>query len=184
MNGMQGNRYLLLGLLVLVLAGGLLYTMLRSPATENTSEMATTTDVMATTTTPSKPVVRPGGTVPSSVNSLVKIEYSGGICPNGKSCYSYKVITKDAIYYKNGVKVSTVNKTDVAKLALEIDKANWTAIRSKPHLGENCIKSLREEIIYTFYTKHGEEKVSNCVSEIDFTMPLFKLIPTILPTNQ
>lgn len=180
MNGMQGNRYLLLGLLVLVLAGGLLYTMFRSSSTQD-SETATTTDMSQSSTTTSGT----GGTKPTTVttpNSLVKIEYTGGTCPNGKSCYNYKVITKDAVYFKNGVKVSTVNKTDVTKLSLEIDKANWALIRSKPHVG-TCITTVREEIIYTFYTRHGEEKISDCATEIDFNLPLFKLIPTILPTN-
>lgn len=182
---MNGNRYLLLGLAVLLIAGGLAYSMLSKD-----KETTTGNDMMATTTASStdagtnKPttggVKKPTGSTAS--NYLVKLEYRGGVCNNNTTCYSYRVITKDAKYYKNGAFVSTVNSSDVKQLTFQMSIADYNLLRSKPFVG-TCPTNTRQEIVYTFYTSHGEERISNCSTEIDYSAPVFKLIPTILPTN-
>jgi hypothetical protein len=111
---------------------------------------------------------------------LVKIDYRGGVCPNGKTCMTTKVITKDSVYYKDGVKVSNVNKNDVAKLTIEMDRADWTTLRSKPKT-TGCDLVRVQEIVYSFYTKNGLQTISTCQHEFDITVPPFRTIATLLP---
>lgn len=142
-----------------------------------TSTVATSTNVVSTKPT-TKPVVVTAK--PTTANTLVKIDYRGGICPNGKTCMTTKVITKDAVYYKDGIKVSNINKNDVAKLTLEMERTDWIKLRSNPKT-TGCDLVRIQEIVYSFYTKNGLQVVSNCQHDFDITLPLFQTIATLLP---
>lgn len=142
----------------------------------NQNATSTATSTVSGDTT--KPAV---GTVkPSTSNSLVKIDYRGGTCPNGKICATTKVITKDAMYYKDGVKVSNVNKNDVAKIAAEIEKMDWVKLKSKVKT-TGCDLQRVQEIVYTFYTSKGLQVISNCQHDFDVTQTPFSTIAIMLP---
>lgn len=154
------------------------------------SSTASSTDATATTTATStgvttspkpsspKPVVQ--SAKPSSSNTLVKIDYRGGVCLNGKMCATTKVITKDAVYYKDGVKVSNINKNDVFRLSTEMERTDWTALKSKPKT-TGCDLQRVQEIVYTFYTSKGIQVISNCQHDFDVTQPPFRIIGVLLP---
>lgn len=178
----NGNRYLWLGLGALLIAGFLVYGMVKPNTSKEESGSTATTTV--STTTGSASTGKPSGSTATKpavqTNTLVKIEYRGGACLNGKTCYDYKTITKNAQYYKNGEFVTRVNAADVTRLIQEIEKADWKEILAQKYIGQ-CQTPTRQEITYTFYTSKGTQVISNCTTVIDFTHPLFKLIPIILP---
>ncbi len=147
-----------------------------------TTTVATSTATTSQTTTTTKPVVKPPvvTTKPSSTNTLVKIDYKGGICLNGKICATTKVITKDSVYYKDGVKVSNLNKNDVSRLSSEMERADWALLRSKPKT-TGCDLQRVQEITYTFYTSKGVQVISNCQYDFDVSLTPFKTIGILLP---
>lgn len=149
---------------------------------ENITTAVATSTATTSQTSITKPATKPSTVVtkPSSTNALVKIEYKGGFCLNGKICATTKVITKDSMYYKDGVKVSNVNKNDVAKLSSEMERIDWVALRSKPKT-TGCDPQRAQEITYTFYTSKGVQIISNCQYDFDVTQVPFKIIGILLP---
>lgn len=179
-------------ILSILLVGGALYGAFqfgRSTSTsvvENnqnaTTTIATSTATTSQTTTTTKPAIKPPVVTakPTSTNTLVKIDYKGGICLNGKICATTKVITKDSVYYKDGVKVSNLNKNDVSRLSSEMERADWTFFRSKLKI-TGCDRERVQEITYTFYTSKGVQVISNCQYDFDVSLVPFKTIGILLP---
>lgn len=180
---MNTNIKVLLSVVLIALAlyGAFFFGRSAMPTSDNNMETATSTEATSTGVVSTKPtnsgVV---STKPTTSNTLVKIDYRGGVCPNGKTCMTSKVITKDSVYYKDGAMVSNINKNDVAKLTLEMERADWTKLRSKPKT-TGCDLVRTQEIVYSFYTKNGLQVVSNCQHDFDITLPLFQIIATLLP---
>lgn len=179
-------------ILSILLVGGALYGAFQFGRSANTTvvennqnattTVATSTATTSQTTTTTKPAPKPAvvTTKPSSTNTLVKIDYKGGVCLNGKMCATTKVITKDSVYYKDGVKVSNLNKNDVSKLSSEMERVDWAALRSKPKT-TGCDLQRVQEITYTFYTSKGVQVISNCQYDFDVSLVPFKTIGILLP---
>lgn len=184
---MNTNIKIILSVLLLVVALYGAYQFGQSvsvstPVDQNaTSTVATSTATSSISTKEMPTTVKPVSTVkPTTSNTLVKIDYRGGVCPNGKICATTKVITKDAVYYKDGVKVSNVNKNDVAKIKIEMEKMDWVQLKSKVKT-TGCDLERVQEIVYTFYTSKGLQAISNCQHDFDVTLPLFRTIAVMLP---
>jgi hypothetical protein len=150
---------------------------------ENLAPVATSTTATTTANAPTSPTVSQKPKVaprPTPGSALVQIKYYGGLCLNGKICSTTKMITKDAVYFKDGVRVSNVNKNDVAKITDSMNRVNWQTLRSKPKAG-GCDTTRVQEITYTFYTKNGVQSISNCQYDFDVTMDPFRTIAITLP---
>ena len=145
-----------------------------STAPITATSTATTTQTKANTT--KSPAI---STQTTTSNTLVSISYRGGSCPNGKLCSTTKTITKDAVYFKDGKRVSNINKNDVARIAQSANMVNWTTLRSKPKTGCDLIRT--QEITYSFYTNKGIQTISTCQYDFDITQDPFRTINTTLP---
>lgn len=187
------KRILIWGAVVIVVLAGISYFLSSRPVAAPIAPLETTstTSILNTTptsTAPSQPNVPPG-TKPVAVvmkpipSPLLKVTYTGGACPNGKTCVVEKVITASGLYYRDGLKQFQLNKTDTARLVKLIANTNFTVLRSKPFTG-TCPTSIGgQEISYSFYTTYGTQTISNCESEIDFTSPIFDLVRQLVPKS-
>ncbi len=141
--------------------------------------VGTSTPITATTTVPTRQTVKQPTTKPNSSNTLVQISYRGGSCPNGKLCSTIKTITKDAVYFKDGVRISNLNKNDIAKITTTMNTMNFATLRSKIKNGCDLVRT--QEITYMFYTDKGLQSISNCQYDFDITAEPFRTIAITLP---
>ena len=150
------------------------------PVSENTMATTTTSTSTEVTASTTKPViVKPTSIKPNSGNTLVQISYRGGSCPNGKLCSTIKTITKDAVYFKDGVRISNLNKNDVAKISQTMNTMDFATLRSKIKNGCDLVRT--QEITYMFYTNKGLQSISNCQYDFDITAEPFRTIGITLP---
>ena len=144
--------------------------------------LVTSTNVTSTSTTNTTPVKKATSkqsvkAVPGS--ALVQIKYYGGLCLNGKICSTTKMITKDAVYFKDDIRIANINKNDVAKIQKSMNAVNWQLLRSNPKAG--CDTTRVQEITYTFYTANGAQSISTCQHNFDITIDPFRTIAITLP---
>lgn len=170
--------------IALALYGAFIFGRTSSTSTLENTATATSTEIMststqATTTSLAKPVTKPVTTRLTNSNTLVQISYRGGSCPNGKLCSTIKTITKDAVYFKDGVRVANLNKNDIAKISQTMNTLNFTTLRSKIKNGCDIVRT--QEITYTFYTSKGLQSISNCQYDFDITSEPFRTIAITLP---
>ena len=144
-------------------------------------ETATTSLISTTSTKTAKTAKNQTPTVSASISPILKISYVGGVCPNGKICSSEQILTKTGIYYLDGVKKYPLNLPNTVNLNREIEKTDFNLLRKKMRVGTCPPTYGTQEITYNFYTSHGQEIISNCKVEIDFSWPLFKAVKSIVP---
>lgn len=89
------------------------------------------------------------------------------------------MITKDAVYFKDGVRIANINKNDVVKISTSMNAMNWQLLKSKPKAG--CDTMRVQEITYTFYTTGGAQSISTCQHDFDITLDPFRTIAVTLP---
>ncbi|MBI4020522.1 MAG: hypothetical protein HY367_04265 [Candidatus Aenigmarchaeota archaeon] len=114
---------------------------------------------------------------------LLRIEVIGGLCPYG-GCHSEIVMQKNGHYNHSAGNGFDYREGDLdaamaGELAALIEKADFDAIRSKGFTGLCPTAYDGAEATYTFYTSRGPESVDSCVSEIDYTSPLFSKLREI-----
>jgi len=113
--------------------------------------------------------------------SLLEIYSSGGLCPDG-ICNSKQVIYRGGEVRVNGKAVQVGYKFTsemINNLSTVIESTDFNALRSIPFRGTCPTAYDGQEVIYTFYTFHGPEKVSSCTTEIDYNSELFKAVENI-----
>ncbi len=173
---------------IIIVAAGLYGAYIFSTSTPNdvtvetgtgTSTIPTSATSTATSTTQTQTKKPASPTKVTTSNTLVSISYRGGSCPNGKLCSTTKTITKDAVYFKDGKRVSNINKNDVARIAQSANTVNWTTLRSKSKTGCDLLRT--QEITYTFYTNKGMQTISTCQYDFDITQDPFRTIAITLP---
>jgi len=155
-------------------------TTLQSGKTTSTSATSTTTSSSINTlikNTPYKPSVK---ATPGS--ALVQIKYYGGPCLSGKICSTTKMITKDAVYFEDGVRIANINKNDIVKISTSMNTMNWQLLKSKPKAGCDTIRV--QEITYTFYTTSGAQSISTCRHDFDISLEPFKTIQLLFPNKK
>lgn len=109
---------------------------------------------------------------------LVKEEWHGGRCPEGE-CRGVVVLGADGLWRGEStgeVLAAGVAAEDLARLGAEMDRADFGAIRSVPFAGECPTAFDGQEIIYTFFTAHGPERIATCETTIDPDHPLFRAL--------
>ena len=124
--------------------------------------------------------------VPSSADGrLVTVEAHGGHCREGE-CRRVFAIESDGLVHQLEPDEAEIHRVtdetiDVYRAALSV--TDFNAIRSRPFTGECPTAFDGMEVIYTFETPSGTERIASCEVEIDRQAPLFVAVDAILGAN-
>jgi hypothetical protein len=113
---------------------------------------------------------------------LVKVEATGGLCPAG-TCRSVIAIEADGLAHQiepveTQIHRATNDAIDAYRAELAV--TDFDAIRSRPFTGLCPIAFDGQELIFTFATSAGPERISSCEVEIDPEDPLFAAVNGML----
>ena len=116
---------------------------------------------------------------------LVTVEAHGGRCVEGE-CRTVFAIEADGLVQQIEPVESEVHRVadrtiDAYRAALGI--TDFDAIRSRPFTGECPTAFDGLEVVYTFETPAGPERISSCEVEIDRQAPIFVAVDAMLGTN-
>jgi hypothetical protein len=113
---------------------------------------------------------------------LVTVELRGGECavaPCGMTVF----LERDGRVHQAAKPPNELGTVPPARLA-EIDTAikltDFAAVRSRPFTGECPTAVDGQEIVYTFATPSGTERIASCEVDIDEGLPLFVAVATAL----
>ncbi|HEX5823984.1 MAG TPA: hypothetical protein VFY18_05920 [Candidatus Limnocylindrales bacterium] len=133
------------------------------------------------------PSVEPSGT-PSSqpASALVTIETRGGECPNGP-CGSVVAIEADGRVHQlrpTDLVIGQVPPDLLEALRIEIDRANFPLIESRPFTDTCPMAYDGQETIYVFNHLMGTawERIASCEVAIDPNHPLFAAVAAVMRT--
>ena len=124
--------------------------------------------------------------VPSPADGrLVTVEAHGGRCVEGE-CRRVFAIESDGLVHQLEPDEAEIHRVtdetiDVYRAALSV--TDFNAIRSKPFTGECPTAFDGMEVVYTFATPSGPERIASCEVEIDRQAPLFVAVDAILGAN-
>lgn len=117
---------------------------------------------------------------------LVTVETRGGECPDG-GCNRllnidadgrlHEVIPQDRV-------VGTVPPDVIDALRVEVEQADYLAIRSHPFTGECPTAVDGQEIVFTFHVTTGDREIASCEIAIDPADPLFVAVDAALAFEQ
>ena len=123
-------------------------------------------------------LVQPGG----GSGPLVTIESKGGRCPEGE-CRFLVAIERDGRVHRLAPDVGDMTQVEpriITAIEVAIASTDFDAIRSRPFTGECPTAFDGQELIYTFSTPSGEERIASCETEIDESHPLFVSVQAAL----
>ena len=115
---------------------------------------------------------------PSNV-VLVRVEASGGECPQGECANRWEILRDGRVISTDGA-VPDVAPEVLARIVLVVDATDWRAILARPFIGE-CPKNVDgQEFVYTFPKAGGDVVVASCTTRIDPGDEPFQSIRTAL----
>lgn len=130
-------------------------------------------------------------TLPSEPKLLISAAYRGGLCMYDTGphiCNGKRDILTDGTLteHANGkiVKTTTLSADEIATLANLVNSTDFTAVKAVPFTGTCPTAYDGGEALYTLVTTHGTEELTTCTVTIDFTLPLFQTLSTILEKYQ
>ena len=113
---------------------------------------------------------------------LVSVETRGGECPSG-TCDRllnieadgriHEVIPKDRV-------LGTAPPEVIDALRIEVEQADYLAIRSRPFTDTCPIAFDGQQVIYTFHVTTGDREIDSCKIAIDPADPLFVAVDAAL----
>jgi hypothetical protein len=113
---------------------------------------------------------------------LVSVESRGGECPSG-TCDRllnveadgriHEVIPKDRV-------LGTAPPEVIDALRVEVEQADYLAIRSRPFTDTCPIAFDGQQVIYTFHVTTGDREIDSCKIAIDPADPLFVAVDAAL----
>jgi hypothetical protein len=137
-----------------------------------TASVAPTSDAsVVATPAPSQPA-----------NAIVSVETRGGECASGLCTrllnieadgHIHEVIPKDEV-------LGTVPVEVVDALQVEVERANYRLLRSRPFTGTCPTAYDGQETIYTFHASRGDQVIESCKVAIDPKHPLFQGVAAVL----
>jgi hypothetical protein len=113
---------------------------------------------------------------------LVTPEARGGHCPEGE-CRAIVSIEADGRVHRvepDAAEIHRVGSQSIDVLNSALALTDFAAIRSRPFTGVCPTAVDGQELIFTFATPAGPERISSCEVEIDFEQPLFVAVDTII----
>jgi hypothetical protein len=115
-------------------------------------------------------------------NVIVSVETRGGECASGLCTrllnieadgHIHEVIPKDEV-------LGTVPVEVVDALQVEVERANYRLLRSRPFTGTCPTAYDGQETIYTFHASRGDQVIESCKVAIDPKHPLFQGVAAVL----
>ena len=119
---------------------------------------------------------------PPAVGRLVTVEAHGGRCPEGE-CRRVVAIESDGLVHQlepDEAELHRVTEETIDAYRAALSVTDFNAIRSRPFTGECPTAFDGMEVIYTFVTPAGSERIASCEAEIDRQAPLFVAVDAIL----
>jgi hypothetical protein len=165
-------RVLLLGLALVVVGA--------CSSASSASSAASAAPSPAASSAPSSAVSGAGS------GALAVVELRGGECVAAATCDT--VITLDAdgrihLAAKPPNDLGTTSPAQVQALETAIAAADFAALR-KPAFSGTCPTAYDgQELIFTFTTANGSERLASCESTLDYSAPVFKALAAALGTN-
>lgn len=121
--------------------------------------------------------------VPPAVDGrLVTVEAHGGHCPEGE-CRRVFAIESDGLVHQlepHDVEVYRVSEKTIDAYRAALSITDFKVLRSRPFTGDCPTAFDGTELIYTFATPSGPERIASCEVEIDRQAPLFVAVDAIL----
>ena len=139
-------------------------------------------------TPPSRaPSVFPAETSPPPIASpqpqaVISVETRGGACVSGP-CDRLVNIEDDGRIHEVIPKDRTVGivpKAVLEALQIEMVRADYTLIKSKPFTGTCPTAVDGQETIFTFHVATGDKQIASCKVAIDENHPLFRAVAAAL----
>jgi hypothetical protein len=119
---------------------------------------------------------------PPADGRLVTVEAHGGRCPDGEFRTVFAIESDGLVHQLEPVESDVHRVTDKTidayRAALGI--TDFDAIRSRPFTGECPTAFDGMEVVYTFETPAGPERISSCEVDIDRRAPIFVALDAIL----
>jgi hypothetical protein len=109
----------------------------------------------------------------------------GGLCAPGTQCTSEMTIKRNGNYVDkspqnpNGDITGTIAIEKMNILADIIEKTDFEEMRKAPFAGTCPTAFDGQQIVYTFFTSHGIEKIDSCKTQINENSPLFMQLFTL-----
>ena len=122
----------------------------------------------------------------ASSGALAIVELRGGECVAAATCGT--VITLDAdgrihLAAKPPNDLGTATSAQVQALETAIAAADFAALR-KPAFSGTCPTAHDgQELIFTFTTANGSERLASCETALDYSAPVFKALAAALGAN-
>lgn len=127
--------------------------------------------------------IAPAISTPSQpADAIVSVESRGGECASGLCTnllnieadgHIHQVIPKDEV-------LATVPVELIDALQVEVERANYRLIRSRPFTGTCPTAYDGQETIYTFHVSSGDQVIDSCKVAIDPKHPLFQAVGAAL----
>ena len=117
-----------------------------------------------------------------AASPLVTVEATGGHCLEG-TCGSLVAIEADGRVHQiepAEMAIQQVPSDAIVSLQTAIGITDFEAIRARPFTGDCPTAFDGQELVYTFATAHGPERIASCDVEVDPQAPLFAAIHGIL----
>lgn len=139
-----------------------------SPAASPTASASVSASVTAAPTEEPFPIVsvetKGGECAAGRCTRLINIEADGRI---------HEVIPKDQV-------LATVSPDLVEALRIEVERANYPLLESRPFTGTCPTAVDGQETIYTFHAIEGDQEIASCKVAIDPNHPLFQAVAAVL----
>lgn len=122
---------------------------------------------------------------PADGGRLVTVEAHGGRCPEGE-CRTVFAIESDGLVHQlepDEAEIHRVTDQTIDAYRAALSVTDFNAIRSRPFTGDCPTAFDGMELIYTFATPAGPERIASCDVEIDRQAPLFVAVDAILGAN-
>ena len=115
---------------------------------------------------------------------LLTVETRGGLCPNGP-CESLIAIESDGSVHQvrpSAEDLGTIPSATLDALTVEIARANFPLIESRPFTDTCPTAYDGQETVYTFHLPTSREEIATCKVAIDPNHPLFLAVAAAMRT--
>jgi len=123
-----------------------------------------------------------GGTTATAAGPLVSVETRGGECfaaPCGMTVF----LERDGTVHTAAKPPNTLGMVPADQLhdlATLIATTDFAVLRARPFTGECPTAFDGQEIVFTFATPSGPQRIATCEVQVDFGLPLFMAVSTAL----